>query len=67
MTNRSTIKDNKKERLTECYDQLDKAFGRLLDRLENYDFDEEEWEIVDGLLTTCNLRISDMEEEIRYS
>jgi hypothetical protein len=67
MINKSTIDENKKERLINCYEQLDEAYGKLLDKLENYDFDEQEWEIVDGLLVTFNLRLEDLKDEINFS
>ena len=63
----STISENKKERLTDCVEKLDSSFGELLNTLENHDFEPEQWEKIDKLLTTCDLQIEDVKEEIKYS
>lgn len=64
---KSTISENKKERLTDCVEKLDSSFGELLNTLENHDFEPEQWEKIDKLLTTCDLQIEDVKEEIKFS
>jgi hypothetical protein len=65
MTNRPTIEENKRERLNDCVEKLDRAFGDLLDTLENQEFDDQLWDIIDDLLRVCNLRIDDVKDELK--
>jgi hypothetical protein len=62
-----TISENKKERLVNCVEQLDSSLGKLLDTLENHDFEPDQWEKIDKLFTSCNLRLEDVKEEIKFS
>jgi hypothetical protein len=62
-----TIDERKKERLSDCIEQLDSALFKLMGTLEDHDFEPEDWEQIDQLMSSCNLRLEDVKEEIKYS
>ena len=64
---KSTISENKKERLTDCVEKYEEAYEKLINTLENGDFEKEQLAVFEELDKQCSLRFTDLKEEIKFS
>jgi hypothetical protein len=64
---KSTISENKKERLTDCIEKYEEAYEKLMGTIENGDFDESHLEEIEELDKQCCIRLTDLKEEIKFS
>ncbi|WP_426916592.1 hypothetical protein [Rossellomorea marisflavi] len=61
------MSEDKQERLRDYLDKLERAYEKLINTLEEGDFDASQLEVFEKLDKDYQLRLSDLRDEINFS
>ncbi|MGD7046950.1 hypothetical protein FZC83_01825 [Rossellomorea marisflavi] len=62
-----SMSEDKQERLRDYLDKLERAYEKLINTLEEGDFDASQLEVFEKLDKDYQLRLSDLRDEINFS